>query len=216
MSSRKPVTAKAKSASAANTKKTVAKEPTRDEKAAFVKAMLHGIEPGSAAAKKSAAKRAGVKTAGAKKVGVKKSASKKTSTKKAASKKTAKHKMVKAAPPAANDLDQPKVEILRKISAPPKVKSTPKSTEILKLAKEIEKALEKGDLDFVQPHAVQALMMALCKFYAANDEADNIYPILPGRLAVSGTDAMVVCGALLRAVDLQVFELGMFQSWSGR
>ena len=35
------------------------------------------------------------------------------------------------------------------------------------------------------------------------------------RFSVTGTDAMILCGALLKAVDLQVFELGMWQSWSG-
>lgn len=204
MSSRKTATAKRSSAAAKSG------EPSRAEKAAFVKAMLHGIKPGTEAAKKTADKRAGIKNAPAAKPSAKKVAAKKAGSK------PAKKAAAKTTSRSVAEAEQPKVEILRKISAPPKVKSTPKSAEVLKLAKEIEKAIENGDLDFVQPHAVQALMMSLCKFYAANDEADNVYPILPGRLAVSGTDAMVVCGALLRAVDLQVFELGMFQSWSGR
>jgi hypothetical protein len=199
-----------------------AAEPSREEKAAFVKAMLKGIEPGSAAAEATAAKRAGsVKSKPAKgntakkKQAEKPAAGKKAAGKSAVKKAPAKKAANKAASPAT-EAPQNRVEILRKITAPAPVETTAKSAEAIALAKEIEKALEKGDLDFLQPHAVQALFQALIKFYGANDENGNIYPILPGRLAVTGTDAMVVCGALLRAVDLQVFELGMFQSWSGR
>ena len=58
-------------------------------------------------------------------------------------------------------------------------------------------------------------MAALCKLYAANMEAGDKFPVVKDRFAVTGTDAMILCGALLKAVDLQVFELGMWQSWSG-
>jgi hypothetical protein len=34
--------------------------------------------------------------------------------------------------------------------------------------------------------------------------------------AVTATDVMVTATAMLKAVNLQVFELGMWQSWSGR
>lgn len=204
-----------------------AAEPSREEKAAFVKAMLKGIEPGSAAAEATAAKRAGtvkgksVKGESAKgkpstKPAAGKKAAGKAAVKKAAAKKAPAKKAAKTAAAPVAEEPQNRVEILRKISAPALVETTAKSAEVIALAKEIEKALETGDLDFLQPHAVQALFQALIKFYGANDENGNVYPILPGRLAVTGTDAMVACGALLRAVDLQVFELGMFQSWSGR
>ena len=199
-----------------------AAEPSREEKAAFVKAMLKGIEPGSAAAEATAAKRAGtVKGKSAKgkpstKPAAGKKAAGKAAVKKAATKKAPAKKAAKTATAPVAEEPQNRVEILRKISAPAPVETTAKSAEVIALAKEIEKALDTGDLDFLQPHAVQALFQALIKFYGANDENGNVYPILPGRLAVTGTDAMVVCGALLRAVDLQVFELGMFQSWSGR
>jgi hypothetical protein len=199
-----------------------AAEPSREEKAAFVKAMLKGIEPGSAAAEATAAKRAGtVKGKSAKgkpstKTAAGKNAAGKAAVKKAAAKKAPAKKAAKTATAPVAEEPQNRVEILRKISAPAPVETTAKSAEVIALAKEIEKALDTGDLDFLQPHAVQALFQALIKFYGANDENGNVYPILPGRLAVTGTDAMVACGALLRAVDLQVFELGMFQSWSGR
>ncbi len=129
---------------------------------------------------------------------------------KAATKSAAKKNRDAAEPPA------PKVEILRRISAAPVIKDTPTSKAALAFAAEIEAALADGKTDHLPPHALQALMTALCKVYAANYEAGEHFPVVSGRLALTGTDVMIVCGALLKAADLQVFELGMWQSWAGR
>ena len=110
------------------------------------------------------------------------------------------------------------VEILRKIPAPVKAAarpSNPQSDEAIALAKLLEKKLAAGDLGLLTPQAMQALMTALAKVYAANVEAGDKFPVVSHRMAISGTEAMILCGALLKAVDLQVFELGMWQSWSG-
>jgi hypothetical protein len=107
-----------------------------------------------------------------------------------------------------------KVEVLRKISAPPPVRQTEESAEATKLAAALEQKLSEGELDVLTPEALQALMVVLCKLYGANAEAGNRFPVI-GQGGVTGTDAMITCGALLKAVDLQVFELGMWQSWSG-
>ena len=166
-------------------------EPSKTEKAAFLKAMVQGIKPGTLAAEKSAAK---------KNPGGKSPAAKKAKTPAASN----------AAPEA------PKVEVLRRISGNASIPLTPESARALALAKDIEAALADGNLELLQPHALQTLLAALCKFYSANEDAGYRFPILAGRAAVTGTDAMIVCGALLKAVDLQVFELGMWQSWAGR
>ena len=115
---------------------------------------------------------------------------------------------------AAKTETAPKVEVLRRIPAPAAVENTPESAEALRIAAMIEKALVDGELEKLQPHAQQALIGALCKYYAANADTGHRYPVLGQRSAVSATDVMVMCGALLKAVDLQVFELGMWQSWS--
>ena len=111
----------------------------------------------------------------------------------------------------------PKVEILRKISAPVRVESrqTPESDQALALVAALEAKFEAGELDVLTPEATQALMGVICRIYSANQESGNKYSLLSGRAAVTGTDAMITCSALLKAVDLQVFELGMWQSWSG-
>jgi hypothetical protein len=64
--------------------------------------------------------------------------------------------------------------------------------------------------------AVQVLAAAVCRAYAAHQEAGELYPIFARADAATGTDVMVACSALLKAADLQVFELGMWSSWTGR
>lgn len=84
------------------------------------------------------------------------------------------------------------------------------------LARELERGLAEARLDVLPPQALQSLMAALCKTYAASVEAGNAFPIIGNRSAITSTDVMMTCAALLRAADLQVFELGMWQSWTGR
>jgi hypothetical protein len=110
-----------------------------------------------------------------------------------------------------------KVEILRKISAPVKstIPPTPESIEALKFAAMLEAKLANGEFGVLTPEAFQTLMAAMCKLYSANAESGNKFSVVEGRLAITGTDAMITCAGLLKAVDLQVFELGMWQSWAG-
>jgi hypothetical protein len=89
------------------------------------------------------------------------------------------------------------------------------SAEAIKLAAEIERAFAKSD-DALSVEAMQALMGALCRVYAAQVEAGAKFtPIEEGQV-VSPTGVMVTASGLLRAANLAVFELGMWQSWTGR
>ena len=167
-----------------------------EDKVNFVKALWEGVPSSKAKAKDDKPKADKPKAA-------------KT---KAAKAKTAKAKTAKAKPEKA-----PKVEILRKISAPVRVEArqTAESKQALALVAALEAKFEAGELEVLTPEATQALVGVICKIYGANQESGNKYPLLSGRAAVTGTDAMITCSALLKAVDLQVFELGMWQSWSG-
>ena len=159
------------------------------DKANFIKAMMEGVAP------KAPAEKAG-KAAKARKAAAK----------------------VKATAPKSKAAEKPvTVEILRKISAPVRTTrpSNPESDEARRFAGMLEAKLATGDIDVLTPEAIQALMTVLCKLYSANADAGNKFPVVDGRMAIAGTDAMILCGALLKAVDLQVFELGMWQSWSG-
>jgi hypothetical protein len=89
------------------------------------------------------------------------------------------------------------------------------SQEAIKLAREIENAFKKSD-DAISEDAMQTLMGALCRVYAAQVENGAKYtPIAEGQF-VSPTGVMVTASGLLRAANLAVFELGMWQSWTGR
>ena len=93
---------------------------------------------------------------------------------------------------------------------------TEKSVEARCLAADIEHALASGHRDVLTTEALQDLLAAMCKLYAAKVEAGE--PILPcvAHHGLSATDAMTSASGLLRAVNLAVFELGMWQSWTGR
>lgn len=89
------------------------------------------------------------------------------------------------------------------------------SSEAIKLAAEIEREFAKRD-DALTPEAMQALMGALCRVYSAQVESGAKHtPIVEGQ-SVSPTAVMVTASGLLRAANLAVFELGMWQSWTGR
>ena len=93
---------------------------------------------------------------------------------------------------------------------------TDPSAAALRLAADLERALAEGRADVLTPEALQALIAAACRIYSARTEAGEQFLPLPERSQVMDTDVMVMASALLRAVNLQVFELGMWQSWTGR
>ena len=85
------------------------------------------------------------------------------------------------------------------------------------LARDLEAALRNGQAELLAPEAIQALMAALLKTYTAQIQGQGDYfPPLASVMSVTPTDVMVTASALLKAADLQVFELGMWQSWTGR
>ncbi len=84
------------------------------------------------------------------------------------------------------------------------------------LAADIECALAQGDAEVLTADALQALMAAVCRSYAASVEAGENFPPLGERSRVTSTDVMVTASGLLKSANLAVFELGMWQSWTGR
>jgi hypothetical protein len=186
-----------------------------EDKVNFVKALWEGVTPKGD--KTSSGSKSGVEKSKAGKAKAEKvKADKPKAAKAEKAAKADKSKSGKAAK-AAKAEKQPKVEILRKISAPVRSESrqTPESDQALALVRALEAKFDAGELDVLTPEATQALMGVICRIYGANQESGNKYSLLSGRAAVTGTDAMITCSALLKAVDLQVFELGMWQSWSG-
>ena len=85
-----------------------------------------------------------------------------------------------------------------------------------RLAAEIKSALGDGKRDVLSADALQELMAALCKAYAAQIEAGQQLLPLPARAGATATEVMITASGLLKAANLAVFELGMWQSWTGR
>ena len=64
---------------------------------------------------------------------------------------------------------------------------------------------------------VQKMLAASVKLYAERAEAsDEPLAAFGPEAGVTATQAMVSVTAILKAVNLQLFELGMWQAWSGR
>jgi hypothetical protein len=85
-----------------------------------------------------------------------------------------------------------------------------------KVATDVGRALAEGRADALSAEAIQALMAAACRSYAARVEALGDFSPLAARSLVSSTDVMVTASGLLKSANLAVFELGMWQSWTGR
>jgi hypothetical protein len=109
----------------------------------------------------------------------------------------------------------------KKAATPPLTKSAPGTVENIsataeKLVAAVDRALAEGRTDVLTPEAIQALMAAACRSYSAQVEASGNFPPLAARSKVTSTDVMVTASGLLKAANLAVFELGMWQSWTGR
>src|SRR5262245_58045520 len=101
------------------------------------------------------------------------------------------------------------------VASKPKAAANGLSADAIKLADEIERAFKASD-SAISEEAMQKLMGALCRVYSAQVENGAKYtPIAEGQV-VSPTGVMVTASGLLRAANLAVFELGMWQSWTGR
>ena len=108
-----------------------------------------------------------------------------------------------------------KATATRTVAPKPKTPQTGLSADAIRLATEIEEAFKKSD-GAITEDAMQTLMDTLCRVYAAQVENGAKYtPIAEGQI-VSPTGVMVTASGLLRAANLAVFELGMWQSWTGR
>jgi hypothetical protein len=83
------------------------------------------------------------------------------------------------------------------------------------LAAEISAAVQQLDFDTdVSDAAIRAIAAAAVKLYSYKVQREGGFPIVEAG-AITPTDAMIACTALLRGVNVQVFELGCWQGWMG-
>jgi hypothetical protein len=135
------------------------------------------------------------------------------SSPKRAAKSVAKPAAKVAAKPAAKAAGKPARHLT--VASPPAASANGATADAKRLAAEIERGIASGKLDVVATDALQALLAAACRVYTARTEAGEQFMPVP-KNSVSATDVMVTASGLLRAADLAVFELGMWQSWTGR
>jgi hypothetical protein len=71
-------------------------------------------------------------------------------------------------------------------------------------------------IDRLSDAEIQDMLAKAVRLYAERaSERDGALPAF-GPDAATATEVMVTVTAMLKAVNLQVFELGMWQAWSGR
>jgi hypothetical protein len=109
-----------------------------------------------------------------------------------------------AAKPIAKPASKPAVAVTNGASADAK-----------QVAATLDRILADGNLDAISAEALQALIASACRLYRARREAGEEFAPVP-KNSISATDVMVTASGLLKATDLAVFELGMWQNWTGR
>ena len=71
-----------------------------------------------------------------------------------------------------------------------------------------------GAMQNAEPHEIQELFAAIVRLYAHKADNEGYFPIVKAGV-ITATDAMIVSTALLKVVNIAVFELGLWQSWAG-
>jgi hypothetical protein len=117
----------------------------------------------------------------------------------------------------ANGKHAGKVAARGRTNVPPAAKPAGNgaSSDAKRLAATLERSIVDGKLDLLSADALQKLIAAACRVYSARTEAGEQFTPVP-KHSISATDVMLTASGLLRAADLAVFELGMWQSWTGR
>src|ERR1700684_981272 len=100
--------------------------------------------------------------------------------------------------PAARPSAKPKMQVIEGASA-----------DAIRAAAVIERSIVEGKLDMVSAEALQKLLAAACRLSTARIDAGEQLAAVP-KNSISATDVMVTASGLLKAVDLAVFELGMW------
>jgi len=79
----------------------------------------------------------------------------------------------------------------------------------------VEAVLAGGGLGQVSELGLSRLLEALAKEYGKRWQDGQTVPAFPAGSDIAATDIMVFTTAMLKAVNLQPFELGMWQAWTG-
>ncbi|NNM72819.1 hypothetical protein [Enterovirga aerilata] len=89
------------------------------------------------------------------------------------------------------------------------------ATRAGELARDLEALVHAGRSVDLPDAAIQDLMSALVATYGARFDAGLRQPPIEENPTMGATAVLVTASALLKAASLEIFELGMWQSWSG-
>lgn len=84
---------------------------------------------------------------------------------------------------------------------------------ITELIARLEQIVAAGRTDALTQEESQRLVCAVVKLYAAKFQAESGFPAVP-YAGINATEAMLMATAVLKAANLNVFELGLWQQWS--
>lgn len=83
------------------------------------------------------------------------------------------------------------------------------------LAVSLDAAVAAGAAGSFPDDAMRQLMAALVKIYAAKFDEGQRPSLIDPDSGVSATAILMTTSALMKSSNLEIFELGMWQSWSG-
>jgi hypothetical protein len=83
-----------------------------------------------------------------------------------------------------------------------------------RLARSLNGLIAAGQAGAFPDETMRQLMTALVKLYAAKFDEGQRPALLDAGGDVSATAVLVTTSALMKASNLEIFELGMWQSWS--
>jgi hypothetical protein len=83
------------------------------------------------------------------------------------------------------------------------------------LAVSLKRWIAAGQAGSVPDETMRRLMAVLISLYAAKVDEGQRPALLDADGDVSATAVLVTTSALMKASNLEIFELGMWQSWSG-
>ena len=81
------------------------------------------------------------------------------------------------------------------------------------LANQVDAILHDSETEFVTDATIQKLLTAAALLYAARVESGGDLPATTSG-ALNATQGMIVTSGIMKTVNIQVFELGLWQSWA--
>lgn len=89
------------------------------------------------------------------------------------------------------------------------------AADMERLARMLDQKVDADGYETVNAAASRRLMAAMVKVYALRTEAgERELPLKIGDSGTNATDLMITASAILKSGDLEVFELGMWQSYT--